>query len=144
MTKPEVQYDLHDSTIVGVSTGPQREVVVTIDLYPIFYLNKPRVRLRFGGIENFDAVQRYMDSIRQEADDEYIGCRIDAFHYDTKKESRSGDYWFFFQTAWCGPVRIHCSHMSMTELQSPSCEQSHPPEPAAGPDSSGGSSPPAR
>ena len=88
MTKPEVEYELHHSTIVAVSTGPRREVSVTIDLYPIFYPNKPRVRLRFGGIENFEAVQRYVDKIRQEADDDYIGCRIDAFHYDTKKESK--------------------------------------------------------
>ena len=129
MTKPEVEYELHDSTIVAVSTGPRREVSVTIDLYPIFYPNKPRVRLRFGGIENFEAVQRYVDKIRQEADDEYIGCRIDAFHYDTKKESKFRDYWFFFQTDWCGPVRIHCSKMSMTELRSASCEQSGEREP---------------
>lgn len=119
MTNPEVEYELHDSTIVSVSSGPRHEVSVTIDLYPIFYPNKPRIQLRFGGIENFATVQRYVESIRQEADDdEYNGCRIDAFHYDTKKESKAGDYWFYFQTDWCGPVRIHCSKMSMMELQS--------------------------
>jgi hypothetical protein len=128
MTKPDIEYELHDSTIVAVSTGPRREVSVTIDLYPIFYANKPRVQLRFGGIENFDAVQRY----------------IDKLHYDTEKESKSGDYWFFFQTDWCGPIRIHCSSMSVTELQSPCCEPSHAPEPATGPESNGESSPPAR
>lgn len=121
MNKPEVKYELHDSTIVAASTGRSREVVITIDLYSIFYPNKPRIQLRFDDIKNLDTVQRYMDKIQQEADDEYIGCRINAFHYDTKKESRSGDYWFFFDTDWCGPVRIHCSNMSMTELQNPSC-----------------------
>lgn len=144
MTKPDIEYELHDSTIVAVSTGPRREVSVTIDLYPVFYANKPRVQLRFGGIENFDTVHRYVNKLRQESNDDYIGCRIDAFHYDTKKESKSQDYWFFFQTDWCGPLRIHCSSMSMTELQSPCCEPSHAPEPAAGPDSSGEASPPAR
>ena len=124
MTQPKVEYDLHDSTIVSVSSGPRREVSVTIDLYPIFYPDKQRIQLRFGGIDNFNTVQLYIDKIRQEADDDdYIGCRIDAFHYDTKKESKSGDYWFFFQTDWCGPVRIHCSKMSMTVLQGSSCEQ---------------------
>jgi len=122
MSKPEIEYDLHDSAIVAVSTGPRREVAFTIDLYPIFYPHRPRVRLRFGGIANYDAVRRYVSQIKAEADDEYIGCRIDCFQYDTKKESRDNDYWFFLQTDWCGPVRIHCSNMSITELQNESCE----------------------
>lgn len=145
MTNPEVEYDLHDSSIVSVSSGPRREVSVAIDLYPIFYPDKQRIQLRFGGIENFDTVRRYVDAIRQKADDrDYIGCRIDAFHYDTKRESKAGGYWFYFKTDWGGPVRIHCAKMSITELHSRSCEQSHAPEPATGPESNGESSPPAR
>ena len=120
MDKPEVAYELHDSTIVAVSIGPRREAMFTIDLYPIYYSNKPRVRLRFGGIDNLDEVMQYVDEIRQEAGAVYIGCRIDAFHYDIKKESKIGDYWFLLQTDWCGPLRIHCSSMSMIELESPS------------------------
>ena len=84
----------------------------------VHYPNKPRVCLRFGGIENFDTVKHYVDTIQEEADDDYIGCRIDSFHYDTKKESRAGNYWFFLETSGSGAVRIHCSNMSLTELPS--------------------------
>jgi hypothetical protein len=86
-----------------------------------------------------------VEAIWQEADDDdYIGCRIDAFRYDMKKEAKAGDYWFYLETDWCGPVQIHCSKMSMTVLHSGNCEQSHAPELATRPESSGDSSPLAR
>jgi len=117
MTKPPIPFELHDATIVAVSTGPRREVALTIDMYPIVYPNKPRIQLRFGGIVNYEAVQQYMEKLQSErSDDDYLGCRIGGFQYDTKQESNAGDYWFFLETDWYGPLRIHCTNMSMTEL----------------------------
>ncbi|RME44853.1 MAG: hypothetical protein D6795_17335, partial [Deltaproteobacteria bacterium] len=110
MTKPEIKYTLHDSTLVAVSTGPRREVVFTIDLYPIFYPTRPRIRLRFGGIKNFDTVKRYVDEIRER----HVGNGIDNFYMKKKSDG----YWFFLDIDWFGLLRIHCSRMTMIEVES--------------------------
>ncbi len=128
MTDPEISYDLHDSVIVAVSTGPEQEVSFVIDLYPIFYPDKPRIVLRFDGILNYEKVRNYVKQIEAEADDD-IGCGIHCFQYDSKKKSKAGDYWFFLETAWLGPVRIHCSQMTIKGVQHSSCEPPDAPEP---------------
>lgn len=114
---PTVKYELHDSTIVSILSEPVRTLCFVIDLYPIFYRAEPRIELRFEGVQNFEAVQKYAETIREAADDDYLGCRIDAFHYDTKRESKAGSCRFCLWTDWCGPLRIHCSSMSMIEMQ---------------------------
>lgn len=120
IVKPEIIYDLHDSVIVSVSTGPHHEVALVIDLYPIFYPDKPRIILRFGDIFNYEKVRKYFDRIVAEADKDeeyYIGCRIDSFQFDTQKTSRVNNCWFFIETAWCGKLRIHCSKMTMNQIE---------------------------
>lgn len=116
MPKPDIAYQLHDSVIVSVSTGPRREAALVIDLYPIFYPDKLRIELRLAGIRNYEKVQSYLQQIQKDADSEYIGCRIDSFSYDAKKESKDSDCWFFLETSWNGPMQIHCSKMTMTKL----------------------------
>ena len=125
MPKPDIAYQLHDSVIASVSTGPRREAALVIDLYPIFYPDKPRIELRFSGILNHEKVQSYVQKIEKDADGEYIGCRIDSFSYDVKKESKDSDYWFFLETSWNGPMWIHCSKMTMTKLSNPDNETNH-------------------
>ena len=115
--KPEIVYNLHDSSIVSISTGPRKEASIIIDLYSIYYPEKPRIVLRFGGVFNFDKIKTYFEDIIAEADDEYIGCRIDDFQYDTRKESKENDLWLFLETDWSGPIRIHCSKISMTVIE---------------------------
>lgn len=119
MSLPEITYQLHDSSIVAVASGPRQEVAFVIDLYPIFYPTKPRIVLRFGGILNFESVQRFVANVEADADDsKYIGCRIESFQYDTKRDSKSDDYWFFLEVAGSNSMRIHCSKMTMLEVDS--------------------------
>jgi hypothetical protein len=96
---------------------PRKEASIIIDLYSIFYPENPRIVLRFGGVFNFNKLETYLVELLAEAADEYIGCRIDAFQYDTKKVSKEDDLWFFFETDWRGPIRVHCSKMSMTVVE---------------------------
>ena len=112
---PAIIYDLHDSVIVAVSTGPRREVTFVVDLSPIFYPDKPRILLRFGGIVNYENVCAYVKAIATEAEHAYLGCRIDTFQYDLKKVSRAHGYWFLLETDWGGPLRIHCAKMAMNQ-----------------------------
>jgi len=128
MTKPEITHELHDSAIASVSTGPGQEASFLVDLYPVFYPDRPQIVLRFGGILNYEKVQQYVRRMETEADDDYIGCRIDCFQYDTKKPSKTNDYWFFLETDWCGPVRIHCSEMTITQVHYGSCKPMDTPE----------------
>lgn len=113
MTKSDIAYNFHDSTIVSVSIGPEREVTFVIELYPIAYPDKPQVILRFSGIFNYEVVEAYIRQIKVEGDEDYIGCRIDGLQYDTKKQSTDKDKWFFLETDWCGPLPIHCAEMTI-------------------------------
>ena len=100
MIVPDIPFDFHDSTIVSISIGPGREVAFSIDLYPIFYPPKPRVTVHCNGIKNYEVIERYAKRIIDEADDQYIGCRINVINYDTKRVSRKNDYWIFLDTEW--------------------------------------------
>ena len=114
--KPDIEYNLHDSLITAVLIGPRQEMTISIDLYPIYYPGDRKVKLRFGGIVNFDTVSRFAEKMRSELEeDKESAWRIDGFQYDTKVPSSSDNLYFFLQVEVLGGIRIHCSKMTMNE-----------------------------
>lgn len=55
-------YEYHDSWLERFELGPRRELILQIRLDPVWNPRAPEdVRLRFGGIQNFDEVRTFFD-----------------------------------------------------------------------------------
>ena len=116
MSVPDLKYEFHDSNIASVQIGPRREATLVIDLYPIFYPDRTTVRVRFGGIFNFEKVKACLDAVEREKDDPdaYL-ARIESLQFDTKKRSSSDDLYLYLKLDFQDGFRIHCQHLSIEE-----------------------------
>lgn len=108
-----LQYNYHDACLVELSYGPRREASFVFDLYPIFYPDRPRIVLRFGGIFNHDSVARYVASIRDDTrdPDAYLG-RCNIVQFDTIKRSSADNIYVFLDLEHYGHICIHSRNVS--------------------------------
>lgn len=117
MSHPKLEYRFHDSCLRDILIGPRREVTLTIDLYPIDYPEKPTVRVRFGGIFDFEKVEAFFSNLYEAEQNGYLD-RIDALDYVPEKRSRDGDLHLFVRFDRAGSLRIHCRHLSIDQKPS--------------------------
>jgi hypothetical protein len=114
MNDLNVKYNYHDSYIEGIEIS-DNNVSLSIFLYSLTYPDTPKVRVNISGILNFESVKKYFQAILEEADPgEEIGCRVEAMHFDEKKESKENDLYIFLKTDWKGAIRVHCNLFSET------------------------------
>jgi hypothetical protein len=126
--KPDIKYNLHDSLITDVLIGPRKEMNISVDLYSIYYPGDRKVKLRFGGILNFETVSCFAEKLRSGLEeDREFSWRIDGFQYDTKEPSSSNNLYFFLQVEHLGGIRIHCSKMTVNEGEPPASSDGVPP-----------------
>jgi len=82
----------------------------------IFYPGRLVVSVRFGAITNPDAVKTYFGKIDKPEPEEGF-ARIDALHYDTKRQSTQDRLYFYLQLDWEGPLKIHCGKFSVSDAE---------------------------
>lgn len=116
MAVPEMPYDFHDALLEDFEVGPRREVTLRISLYSVFYPASPVVLVRFGAITNFDTVTVYFGKIDKLEPEERF-ARIDALHYDTKRQSTQSKLYFYLQLDWEGSLNIHCGKFSVSNIE---------------------------
>ena len=109
-------YNFHDALLEDFQIGPRQEVTLRIALYSIFYPGRPVVSVRFGAITNLDAVKSYFGKIDKPEPEEGF-TRIDALHYDTKRQSTRDRLYFYLQLDWEGPLNIHCGKFSVSDAE---------------------------
>ncbi len=118
MIHTELSWNLHDAVIIDCNFFDNR-LIINVQLYEIFYPAKPSVRLTFSGIYNVEKLMKFHEAINSdEAQPGWNGTRINAFHYDTKKISKDGDLYLFFDADYADPITIHCRQFSMEENNS--------------------------
>ncbi len=110
-------FDFHDAVITHVPHASPQLLSMYVELYPIMYPDKPRVELAFGHLFNPIKVIKLVNALQDEAEEDWIGCRIDAFHYDTKKAATENNLWFFLAVDGFDGIRIHCREFQITQLK---------------------------
>ncbi len=109
MSIPQLKYELHDSAIVRAEYKESGRLELLINLYEIFYPGSPPIQLLISGIKNKDEVKKFVQElvVDSEAKGE-MWVRIDAFSYDDKYESTSGNLHFVLDVAHRKTIGIHC------------------------------------
>ncbi len=117
MNFPIIKYELHDSLIYQAKNGLRNEIMLKISLYEIYYRDHPDIEIRFGGILNLYKCKTFVEELNKEllADEEFA-WRIEAFQYDTKKQSKPNDMYFYLKTEYSDGIRIHCSKFGIKEI----------------------------
>jgi len=116
---PDIKYDLHDSLIFGIGIGPRQELKLKISLYDIYYSNHSDIEIRFGGIFNIEACEKYFMEMNKEFEEDSELCfRIESFQYDTKKHSKPNDLYFYLKVEYMDDIRVHCTKYNIKDIES--------------------------
>lgn len=116
MALPEISYNLHDSTIINTIFDEKGRLEVDIELYEIFYPDKPIVKLIFSGIFNLEKVEALAQAMLNDpCEDDWLGYRINAFHYDEKCQSTNENLYLYFDVEHNKPVKIHCKKITFRQ-----------------------------
>ena len=103
----KIKYNYHDSYIDDVEIDKDG-VTFSVFLSALYYPDTPKVKIELTDIFNYQNVSKYFRSILTEADEDGIGCGIEAMYFDTKVKSNEGSMYIYLKTAWEGGIRIHC------------------------------------
>ena len=113
MALPEIEYNLHDSTIVSARYDEKGRLELDIQLYEIIYPEKPVIKLVISGIFNLEKVKRLVVAMVSDPfENEWLGYRINAFHYDQKRQSTKENLYLWFDVEHNKPVNIHCKKLN--------------------------------
>lgn len=82
------KYEYHDSVIEKIEFN-ENILVFYIDLYEVFYKNKPQIKLCFNVTHKIDKCKYWVSKVIEEYDDDenYFGIRIDAINVYKEKEN---------------------------------------------------------
>ena len=62
MSAKTLKYRYHDAVVERRQVGPRREIILELQLDPVLNPGAPqKVRLRFGGVENFNEVRSFFE-----------------------------------------------------------------------------------
>ena len=102
MAIPELP-DLHDACLESFQLGPRRELSLALALVP----GGASASLRFGAIENFEAVSAFFAGLSSPPQGVYID-RIEQLGYSRVKGSSAKLLHIDFVLDHAGPVSISC------------------------------------
>ena len=109
MTFRSLQHNFHDAGLVGVSIGPRREIELEIDLDPVWNETARTVRVRFGGISNFEQVKEFLGGLPSPpASGAYI-AEIIGLQYEGRKP-----YPVVLDLTDIGHIQIESKHVTET------------------------------
>lgn len=60
-------YNFHDAIVVSCSVEPPNGLKLVVMLYEMLYPKKDHVQLIFGGINNFENVNQFVDCLNHDA-----------------------------------------------------------------------------
>jgi len=101
------QRNYHDSQLARFTLGPRRELTLEIALDPVW--NKqapPSASVRFGGIENYDAVVSFFRALPPPRPNGYI-AEIIGLQY-----TGDGPNWVVIDLQGHGAVRVRSVHVA--------------------------------
>jgi hypothetical protein len=101
------QHNYHDGSLVDFRLGPRRELTLEVELDPIWNSEAASARVRFGGIENYDEVVSFFDSIPKSGQaDEHIAGIIGL------KFLAEMPNWVILDLDHYGDIAIHSKHVT--------------------------------
>ena len=113
MAIPEIEFNLHDAVIINACFNEKGRLEADIELYEIFYPEKPVVKLVISGIYNLQKVELLVQDMKADpCEEDWLGYRINAFHYDEKKQSTQENMYLYFDVEHNKPVKIHCKKVN--------------------------------
>jgi len=119
MDLPKIDINFHDSVIIKAEYDGRNQLELNIQLYEIYYSEKPIVKVSVNGIFNLVKVEKlYKELIADEAlEIDWLGWRIESLHYDRKIKSSENDVYLFVAVDNFKPIRIHCKKVSFTYVE---------------------------
>ncbi len=87
MSLPELEFDFSHAVINDVTLGPRREVTLTVQTLSFVGSvgrRSPGIKVRFGGIINFESVESFF------AQGPHLGSELAWLRYDESRTSRPG------------------------------------------------------
>jgi len=119
MNNFELEFNLHDSVIVNAKYKEIGRLELEIQLYEIYYPGDQYINLIISGIFNKEKVQSFFTELISDSwEPNWIGHRIDVFHYDTKKVSTTNNRYLYLGVDHCKPLKIHCRKINFIKLGS--------------------------
>ncbi|QPB83522.1 hypothetical protein CWC22_011190 [Pseudoalteromonas rubra] len=116
MAIDDIKFNLHDSIIVDISFDERGRLEAVVQLYEIFYVEKPTVKLILSGIFNSSNVRDLVSDINAAREDGWLGYRINRFQYDSKEACSTGNLHFYLDIDHFWPVTIHCKKINFLEV----------------------------
>ncbi len=110
MNIPDLKYDYHDAVLTNIKQVSDNSIEISIDLFPVIYPEKPRVKIRFYDIYNikkFSKIINEMTDFDNLKEDKYIGYNIQILSYDRIKENIEDHVYVYIKIAFVGHVTVH-------------------------------------
>ncbi|MGE5610353.1 MAG: hypothetical protein ACM359_13955 [Bacillota bacterium] len=105
------KHGYHDSFLVGFSVGPLEEITLTIDLNPGWVSGGGTVSVRFGGVQNLEAVRAFLSQLKQPQTPHAYLADIVYLTY-TAKQAPNGANRVLLVLERQGAIHIECQHVS--------------------------------
>ncbi|MFQ5839683.1 MAG: hypothetical protein ACE5HK_03070 [Candidatus Methylomirabilales bacterium] len=108
MTLPDLKHNFHDSCLESSELGPRRTLRLRVALQP----SAGATELRFGAMENFEAVRAYFPPLPTPPPDAHWDTVESLGHAEgSKSTARSLHIRLVLDRA--GPLEIHCGKLAV-------------------------------
>lgn len=112
---PDLRYSFHDSALCEVAIGPRHELTLGLDLDTEEQQlpgSSGGVRIRFGGIANFDEVRTFFEQLHRQKTPLYHAGRV-QLNYARHLESRRNRLIFQVEFEYYGSCIIYCRNVNV-------------------------------
>ncbi len=104
--------EFHDAGLVAVEVGPRREVTLAVALDPVWGTAESIVRVRFGGVVNFDEVREFFAALAPVPFPGVFLDSIECLDYDPAEVSRVDRLVLRLELDHGGAVTIRCRNVT--------------------------------
>ena len=131
MQLPEMKRSYTWGALINFEVGPRREITLSIRRYPSDLNDRhshkwkenrdatPVDSIRFGGIENFEEVKTFFESMKNSKRTKRGTPMVDWISYDQQHKSKLGHLFIKIFFDWPGiGITIECSSITESEAES--------------------------
>lgn len=118
LIRKNLEYEFHDSVVVGCTVEKADRISLVVELYSIYYPTQDLIRLTFSGIYNSEATINFVNRLIERANvRNCIAERIDSLHFDKEKISKDLDLYVVLDFDHYQPFTVHCKKLRIVKVE---------------------------